>query len=505
MKKVFCFGLLIAAMMMVAFPSCKKEKKVTGVTLSETSKTVLVGQEFVLTAVVAPADAVNKNVSWESDKTSVATVDDNGKVKGVAEGEATITVKTDDGGKTATCKVTVTKKAIAVTGVSLDVTEKKLKMGTEFTLTATIEPEEATNTEVTWESDKPTIATVDANGKVKGIALGEATITVTTKDGGKTATCKVTVVDKIQTDVFFFIYSGNLGVEGKHFYQLMLVDKGMVSGGNIVKDGYAYKITICSDAPQSETNFTPRMGKYTMGAANNYEPMLIVKHNQFTYTGKIVNGKFVKPLVPFIEGELDLAANKISFKGKDSNGDEYELVADGTYTVEDASPKPFGEEPTEVTTITKTWNNGEIRMVQASDGKKPFLLATAPDADGMAVFAYFFETADATKLDGVYNVSDTEEVKTVLKSKGSIGSSVYYSFYSKLTSEGYVDAPYYFFDSGTATVTSTSITFNVTTHFGSTLNLTYTGNMTPKPAGGNAPQRVNAVQSKMPSRVHSLR
>ena len=85
------------------------------------------------------------------------------------------------------------------------------------------------------------------------------------------------------------------------------------------------------------------------------------------------------------------------------------------------------------------------------------------------------------------------------------GNSITYSFYSKLTSEGYVDAPFYFFDSGTVTATATSITFNVTTHFGSTLNFTYTGDMTPKPAGGNAPQRVNAVQSKMPSRVHSLR
>ena len=502
MKKVFCFGLLIAAMMMVAFPSCKKEKKVTGVTLSETSKTILVGQEFVLTAVVAPADAVNKNVSWESDKTSVATVDDNGKVKGVAEGEANITVKTADGGKTATCKVTVTKKAIAVTGVSLNVTEKKLKMGSEFTLTATIEPEEATNKEVTWVSDKPTIATVDANGKVKGVALGEATITVTTKDGNKTATCKVTVVDKIQTDVFAFNYIGNSGVPGKHFYEIMLMDKGMISGGKVVKDGNLYNITICSDAPQSATNVAPRMGKYTMGAANQFEPMLIVKHNQFTYTGKIVNGKLVKPLIPFTEGELDLATNKISFKGKDSNGDEYELVFADSYTVKDAI---FGDEPGTATTITKTGNEGKITVRNAAGGKKPFILATDADADGMAVFAFFFETADATKLDGVYNVSDSREAKTVLKSAGMSGSSVTYSFYSKLTSEGYVDAPFYFFDSGTVTATATSITFNVTTHFGSTLNFTYIGDMTPKPAGGNAPQRVNAVQSKMPSRVHSLR
>ena len=173
-----------------------------------------------------------------------------------------------------------------------------------------------------------------------------------------------------------------------------------------------------------------------------------------------------------------------------------------SYTVKDAV---FGDEPATVTTITKTWNKGKITVRNAAGGKKPFILDTDSDADGMAVSAFFYEKDTATKLDGVYNVSDSKEAKTVLKSAGMSGSNVSYSFYSKLTPEGYVDAPYYFFDSGTATVTSTSITFNVTTHFGSTLNLTYDGDMTPKTAGGNAPQRVNAVQSKMPSRVHSLR
>ena len=208
-----------------------------------------------------------------------------------------------------------------VTGVKLSETAKTILVGDEFTLTATVEPADAADKTVVWTSDKPTIATV-TDGKVKGVAEGDANITVTTKDGNKTATCKVTVVDKIQTDVFAFNYIGNSGVPGKHFYEIMLMDKGMISGGKVVKDGNLYNITICSDAPQSATNVAPRMGKYTMGAANQFEPMLIVKHNQFTYTGKIVNGKLVKPLIPFTEGELDLATNKISFKGKDSNGDE---------------------------------------------------------------------------------------------------------------------------------------------------------------------------------------
>lgn len=108
MKKVFGFGLLIAAVMMVAFASCKKDPKVEGVTLSATTKSIKVNEEFTLKATVTPADAKNKAVTWESDKPAVATVDKNGKVKGIAAGEATITVTTVDANKTATCKVTVT-------------------------------------------------------------------------------------------------------------------------------------------------------------------------------------------------------------------------------------------------------------------------------------------------------------------------------------------------------------------------------------------------------------
>ena len=76
-----------------------------------------------LTATVAPDNATNKKVTWKSDKPEIATVDASGKITGVKEGEATITVTTEDGGKTATCKVTVEAATIAVTGVTLNKTE----------------------------------------------------------------------------------------------------------------------------------------------------------------------------------------------------------------------------------------------------------------------------------------------------------------------------------------------------------------------------------------------
>lgn len=87
----------------------------------------------------------------------------------------------------------LTIKAVPVTGVALDQTELSLFTGQSETMNATVEPSNATNKNVTWHSSDNTVATVDTNGKVTAKAAGTATITVTTVDGNKTATCKVTV------------------------------------------------------------------------------------------------------------------------------------------------------------------------------------------------------------------------------------------------------------------------------------------------------------------------
>ena len=162
-------------------------------TLDKSSISILVGASETLAATVSPKDAANKKVSWKSDKPEIAAVDASGKVTGVAAGEATITVTTEDGGKTATCKVTVKAATVAVADVKLNKTELTLEVDWSETLTVTVAPADATNQNVMWKSDKPEIVSVDDNGKVTGVAIGEATITVTTEDGGKTATCKVAV------------------------------------------------------------------------------------------------------------------------------------------------------------------------------------------------------------------------------------------------------------------------------------------------------------------------
>ena len=165
---------------------------VTGISLNNSNLSLYTGKTATLTATVTPENATNKAVTWKSSDDTIATVDNNGKVTAVKEGTATITVTTEDGNKTATCAVTVAAATVPVTGVTLNKTSTSLYVGDTETLTATVEPSDATNKTVTWTSSNPSVATVE-NGVVTALARGTAVITATTADGGKTASCTVTV------------------------------------------------------------------------------------------------------------------------------------------------------------------------------------------------------------------------------------------------------------------------------------------------------------------------
>ena len=162
---------------------------VTGVELNKTATALYVGDTETLTATVTPDDATNKNVTWSTSNADVATVE-NGVITAIGVGTATITVTTEDGDMTATCAVTV--NPVAVTGVELNKTTATVVCGKTETLTATIAPTNATNKNVTWASSNDDIASVE-DGVVTANAVGTATITVTTEDGSKAATCVVTV------------------------------------------------------------------------------------------------------------------------------------------------------------------------------------------------------------------------------------------------------------------------------------------------------------------------
>ena len=105
MKKVII--LVATALLSAVTISCHKDK-VTDVRLNKTELTLLIGDTANLIATVLPENAENKAVSWKSNNPATATVDNHGKVTAIDTGTAIITVITEDGEKTATCKVTVT-------------------------------------------------------------------------------------------------------------------------------------------------------------------------------------------------------------------------------------------------------------------------------------------------------------------------------------------------------------------------------------------------------------
>ena len=180
--------------------SCKEKVKtvsVEDVTLDIDEITLmLINDSERLVATITPDNATNQDVVWSSNHNDVATVDNDGLVTATGEGECVITVKTDDGGKTAQCKVTVPEQPpviIPVIEITLDETDLTLKLNDTWKLNFSIMPENATNQNVTWSSSNTSVATVSAQGLVTVRGYGECDITVKTVSDEITAICHVTV------------------------------------------------------------------------------------------------------------------------------------------------------------------------------------------------------------------------------------------------------------------------------------------------------------------------
>lgn len=168
-----------------------QEIEVSSVTLSQPTAEMIEGETVQLIATILPSNAADRTVIWASSKQSVATVNSSGVVTAVAEGESTITASA--GGKSANCKVTVIKKTIEVTSITLDRTSVTLELGQTTTLVATVRPDNAFDKTVSWTSSDPSVASVDPSGLV--CSLKEGSTTVTASAGGKSASCSVTVFD----------------------------------------------------------------------------------------------------------------------------------------------------------------------------------------------------------------------------------------------------------------------------------------------------------------------
>lgn len=180
--------------------------KAKSLTLSEHNVTINVGDENkILDAVIMPEFAYDNKVAWKSSDESIVKVSENGILTAVSNGNATITVSSEDGILTDECKVTVTDKKserLSLNKTSIELTE----IDSVYPLSANIE-----NSDLVWKSDNENIASV-TDGVVTAKGKGKTTITISTSDGKQTAKCAVNVNtsdNTITNDTFFKDTDGN--------------------------------------------------------------------------------------------------------------------------------------------------------------------------------------------------------------------------------------------------------------------------------------------------------
>ncbi len=165
--------------------------EVDRITINETSMTLEVGGSAYLTATVEPDNATDKTVVWTSDNEETAVVSD-GTVTALKEGSATI--KASAGGKSAACVVVVKEPVVEVERITLNETSLSLEVGEGAYLTATVEPDNATDKTVAWASNDEKVVSV-SDGSVTALSAGSATVTASC--GGKLAVCVVVVKEPV--------------------------------------------------------------------------------------------------------------------------------------------------------------------------------------------------------------------------------------------------------------------------------------------------------------------
>lgn len=164
---------------------------VTSIKLNRSKVTIDKGRSIRLLATVTPNDADNKTLIWKSSNTNIATVN-NGYVKAIKTGKATIIVSSSDGSNiTAKCDITIVQKATKVTVrqyYHINKPSKKL-----YKLNAKVYPSDTTDKSLIYRSSNNKVATVNRNGQIKAKKYGKATITVINRKSRKSAKCLLIV------------------------------------------------------------------------------------------------------------------------------------------------------------------------------------------------------------------------------------------------------------------------------------------------------------------------
>ena len=314
---------------------------VQGVSLNQTSLTLLEGRAFQLKATTDPVAASNQKMTWTCTDESVVTINASAYyclVVAKSAGTATVTVRTEDGGYEASCEITV-EALPSVESIALNSTAVTLEVAETHQLQATVLPAEA-NQSVSWSSNNEAVATV-ADGEISAVAVGTAIITATTDDGGFTAYCVVSVNDYTLPDAIASFEDLTLAKADTFWTGASNPDglfTSFVSGtyrfvntsgwGGTYWAGFAYTNTTATDAASwNTTNVgTGIDGSQNYGVAyySSWDfPTGITVERTNTTDAKPVSGMYVTNTAQVI----DVLNNGNAFARKFEQGDWFKLTA----------------------------------------------------------------------------------------------------------------------------------------------------------------------------------
>jgi len=423
---------------------------------------VLIGGSLQLTVVFDPADATNKNVSWSSSDETKATVSADGLVTGLAKGQVTVTVTTQDGNKTAAHDIAVTDIPVAVTGVSLDETDLVLFVDGVAWLTATIAPYNATNSNVTWLSSNTSVATVSGNGltvTINPIAVGTTTITVTTDDGSLSAMCAVYVqiltlngeisiegsAMSILNKPLYANYSGDEDVTYQWYKDGVEIPSATEHTYTPITDGI-YTVTVSAPGCQSKTStavlitsalyiitgdssagFTATRDDVVIDGAENESIQTVISAIRVDVNGGsciIQFGEFGE-----VAEEIDIGAESVEFNNTGGSWGIISLAGIVTSANENASQGTIAVNGAisinSTADIANTADNANARAVYFnSTGAMNILSGTVSADTGVAVYSASTGTITVSGTANLTSANETETAGTIYLTNSGTGTDI---------------------------------------------------------------------------------
>jgi len=182
--------------------------QIENIELSIDNTTLQKGERKKLNVIISPEEAKTHKVIFNSSNPNVAIIDDNGNITALSSGKTTITVKAEENYVQSQIEINVYSP---VTGILIDHEDVYMQVDDTFKINAFIEPDDANNKIIKFESDNKDIATVDNNGLISALKEGKATIYAISEENSIIKKeCKVAVVRKMEDSEIHFDNSLNV-------------------------------------------------------------------------------------------------------------------------------------------------------------------------------------------------------------------------------------------------------------------------------------------------------